>query len=76
MQRLLRFQAAARLLLKGGRPMPGLAAVALDCGYSDQAHLTREFRRFAAITPAAFVAGESGLAELFHDPGSVAPGLA
>ena len=68
MQRLLRFQSAARLLLKGERPAPGLAAVALGCGYSDQAHLTREFREFAAITPAAFVSSESELAELFHDP--------
>ena len=72
MQRLLRFQSAARVLY-GGRPASGLAAVALECGYSDQAHLTREFREFAAITPAAFVGDESGLAELFRDPGSTAP---
>ncbi len=74
MQRLLRFQSAAGMLLRKGRHKPGLAAVALNCGYSDQAHLTRDFREFAAITPAAFVAGESGLAGVFHDPNSVVPG--
>jgi len=74
MQRLLRFQSATRLLLRGGRRASTLAAVALDCGYSDQAHLTREFRRFAATTPAAFVGDHGGLARVFQDPGSAVSG--
>jgi AraC-like DNA-binding protein len=30
--------------------------VALDCGFHDQPHLTREFRTFAGMTPTAYVA--------------------
>jgi AraC-like DNA-binding protein len=32
----------------------GLSAIASDLGFSDQAHLTREFRRYAGVTPGAF----------------------
>lgn len=28
-----------------------LATIAFECGYSDQAHMTREFRRYLGITP-------------------------
>jgi len=43
----------ARLLLLG--PRPDLARVAIDAGYSDQSHLTRELRRHFGVTPRAFV---------------------
>jgi AraC-like DNA-binding protein len=44
---LLRFNR----LLALGLPARGWAGPALDAGYADQAHLVREFRRFAGFTP-------------------------
>ena len=52
--RVLRFGAAARELQRpGGR---SLAEIALDCGYYDQAHLNRDFRAFAGVTPTQLLA--------------------
>ena len=36
------------------QPLFELDDLALEAGYSDQAHLSREFRRYAGTTPAAF----------------------
>ncbi|MCO5984892.1 helix-turn-helix domain-containing protein [Actinoallomurus spadix] len=47
--RLLRFERSARLLTAFPGPPP--ARIAGMCGYADQAHLTREFRRLAGRTP-------------------------
>lgn len=47
--RVLRYERAARLLARGDLPVVQVAAM---CGYADQAHLTREFTRFAGLTPA------------------------
>jgi AraC-like DNA-binding protein len=49
---LLRFRAAAALLARPGHR--SLASIALASGYYDQAHLNRDFARFAGCTPAAF----------------------
>ena len=48
--RLLRFQAATAAIRRG----TGLATVAADCGYYDQAHLAREFRALAGDTPSGY----------------------
>jgi AraC-like DNA-binding protein len=48
--RIVRFQRAMRLLVRTDR---SLAEIACDCAYVDQAHMTREFARFAGQTPTA-----------------------
>jgi AraC-like DNA-binding protein len=50
--RLLRFERAAELLEASARP--DLAAVAADCSFSDQSHMTNEFRTITGVTPATF----------------------
>jgi AraC-like DNA-binding protein len=52
--RLQRFMAMARRA-----PRAGLAGLARRAGFSDQAHLARECRRFAGLTPTALLAGEA-----------------
>ena len=48
-----RVRQAENLLRGGMRPVD----VATECGFSDQAHLTRAFRQANALTPAQFRAG-------------------
>lgn len=48
--RILRFRRATTLLGRG----TALAEVAAASGFADQAHLTREFRAMAGVTPGAF----------------------
>lgn len=51
--RVLRFQAA---LARLHAPVPAsLSRVALEAGYHDQAHFTRDFKAFAGVTPGAYV---------------------
>lgn len=47
MARILRFRRAALMLADGRRSVNAAA----DCGFSDQAHLTREFKAMAGFTP-------------------------
>lgn len=51
--RIARFMAAQDKARKGD----DWAGIAAECGYADQAHLAREFREFAGITPSAWLAG-------------------
>jgi AraC-like DNA-binding protein len=59
--RIVRLQAALRGI-REGRP---LSEVALSCGYYDQAHMTRDFRQLAAMSPGAWQAHAGDLAPLF-----------
>lgn len=51
--RLLRFGRAWTLLDEGDTP--SLAELAFACGYSDQSHMTREFKALAAMAPTALI---------------------
>ncbi|MBE1497541.1 AraC-like DNA-binding protein [Amycolatopsis lexingtonensis] len=53
--RVLRFELAGRLLRRG---RADLAALAVECGYYDQAHLTNEWRALAGCTPGTWIAEE------------------
>jgi AraC-like DNA-binding protein len=63
LRRILRFRAAFRLL---ERLPPGRwSRVAPRAGYFDQAHLIRDFRRFAGAAPSVFFGGGPELARAF-----------
>jgi AraC-like DNA-binding protein len=49
LERILRFQRFLQTSKAGG--MPGLANRAMEAGYSDHAHLSRECRRLSGLTP-------------------------
>lgn len=50
--RILRFQEALKQV--AAHPADSLVEVALDAGYSDQAHFNREFREFAGVSPGEY----------------------
>jgi AraC-like DNA-binding protein len=54
LSRIARFEHAAALMRAPRRP--SLAGVAVEAGYADQAHLSREFRTLAGMTPGAYLA--------------------
>jgi AraC-like DNA-binding protein len=57
--RVARLQRATALLQ--AEPDPGLAAVAIRAGYFDQAHMTRDFRDLADVTPAGAAASHGSI---------------
>jgi AraC-like DNA-binding protein len=64
LQRVLRFRRfVAQIDAAAGNPRAGagdLATIAARAGYADQAHLTRECRRLAGLTPAALARQRAG----------------
>jgi AraC-like DNA-binding protein len=64
LQRVLRFQRFLALAVQDGDAATtarwDLARLALDAGYADQAHLTRECRRLAGLTPTALLRSGAG----------------
>jgi AraC-like DNA-binding protein len=53
--RVTRFQLARSMLVDS---RPALSTIAADCGYTDQSHLTAEWREFAGCTPGQWIAQE------------------
>lgn len=49
---LIRFEQVRNQLWQN--PDSGLAGLAYEAGYTDQSHLSREFKRYSGITPAVF----------------------
>jgi AraC-like DNA-binding protein len=64
--RIVRLQGALRRIREG---VP-LSDVALACGYYDQAHMTRDFRQLAAMSPGVWQHHAGDLAPLFVTPSS------
>jgi AraC-like DNA-binding protein len=59
--RIIRLQAALRHVREGR----ALDDVALACGFFDQAHMSRDFRELASMSPKAWRDHDGGLATLF-----------
>jgi AraC-like DNA-binding protein len=66
LSRVIRFQNLLRLA--GRRPRAAWADLAARCGYADQAHLVREFRELAGVTPASGQAASGELGRHFIAP--------
>ncbi|MEM9035427.1 MAG: AraC family transcriptional regulator [Actinomycetota bacterium] len=54
--RILRFHATVQRLRD--RPDGSLSAIAVDCGYADQAHLSNEWAQLAGCSPTTWIATE------------------
>jgi len=59
LQRVLRFQRFVRMLDAPAQP-PDLSIAAVQAGYADQAHLTRECSALSGLTPAALARARRG----------------
>jgi AraC-like DNA-binding protein len=67
LQRTLRFQGFLALAQAGAVAAGGLAGVAVDVGYADQAHLSRECLRLSGLTPSQLLCGSDGFGSCDHD---------
>jgi AraC-like DNA-binding protein len=65
-QRVLRFQRLLRIGMRRSRPAP-LGALALQAGYADQAHMSREVSELAGRTPGATL-GRTDSTLRLYDP--------
>jgi len=63
---VLRFR---RVLASLDAQMPAWAHVAAACGYHDQSHLIRDFKRYTGMSPRAFLGDKNPFGELFLPAG-------
>jgi AraC-like DNA-binding protein len=61
--RVMRFQRALKM---AGEVHPNWVDIALELGYSDQAHFNREFREFAGVSPSEY--RKHGNGDSYHVP--------
>ena len=71
LHRFYRFELLQAKLARGAHDLAGLAA---EIGFSDQAHMAREFRRFAGTSISAFLRERAAVGKL-QDPGTWLPVL-
>ncbi|GAA3545717.1 helix-turn-helix domain-containing protein [Kribbella ginsengisoli] len=72
LQRTLRFQGFLALAQAGATPSgrrgaDGMAGLAIDAGYADQAHLSRECLRLTGLTPTQLLGGDLERCQCGHD---------
>jgi len=72
LQRTLRFQGFLALAQAGATPSgkrgaDGIAGIAIDAGYADQAHLNRECLRLTGLTPSQLLHGDVDRCACGHD---------
>ncbi len=63
--RIARFQKSLWLMQQGSRNFAGIAS---ECGYADQSHFIRDFRRYSAASPARLVKSQPVYSDLFTSP--------
>ena len=63
--RVVRFQKVLWLMQAGRRDYAGMAA---ECGYADQSHMIREFRRFSGHSPKQLLECQVPYSDLFTHP--------
>jgi transcriptional regulator GlxA family with amidase domain len=56
LDRVLRFQRVIQMLSVTKPKEVAWVAVAIDCGYYDQAHFINDFQSFSGMTPTAYLA--------------------
>jgi AraC-like DNA-binding protein len=66
--KVMRLQRALKLAIS---PSVNLAAAALDSGYADQAHMTRDFKSLVGRSPRAFLAERFAVFETMRASGSI-----
>ena len=58
-----RFKKAVLLLHES--PFPDFTQVALECGYCDQAHMNRDFRKFVSMSPSQYLKNPSDIENIY-----------